>query len=67
MKMSKTHIGVQSGKNHPLFGKHHSEESKKKMSEKLKGRTLSEETKQKIRHGLKRSRELKIKGDTNEG
>lgn len=36
------------GENHPLFGKHHTEESKKKMSEAAKGKTFSEEAKRKI-------------------
>ncbi len=36
------------GENHPLFGKHHSEESKKKMSEKKKGKYPSEESKKKM-------------------
>ncbi len=40
-------------KNHPLFGKLHSEETKTSMSEAKKGRTLSEETKNKISDTLK--------------
>lgn len=36
------------GERNGMFGKHHSEETKKKISEKLKGRELSEETKKKI-------------------
>lgn len=43
-KLSKS----RSGKNNPMWGKHHIEESKKKMSEALLGRKVSEETKQKI-------------------
>lgn len=33
------------GVNHPMYGKHHSEESKQKISESKKGQKLSEETK----------------------
>ena len=36
------------GEKNGMFGKHHTEETKKRMSEKLKGRKLSEETKRKI-------------------
>ena len=48
------------GENHPFFGKHHSEETKKKMSEAHKGLTsprkgvtLSEETKKKMSEAKK--------------
>ena len=34
--------------NHPLYGKHHSDEAKKKMSEALKGRIFSEDYKRKM-------------------
>lgn len=37
-----------SGKNHPLFGKHHTEDTKKKISESGKGRKHSKETLDKI-------------------
>ena len=36
------------GERNGMFGKHHTEETKKKMSEKLKGRIVSEEAKKKI-------------------
>jgi len=36
------------GENHPLFRKHHSEETRKKISERHKGKHLSEEHKKKI-------------------
>lgn len=36
------------GEKNGMFGKHHTEETKKKISNKLKGRKLSEETKKKI-------------------
>jgi len=45
--------GCPSGENHPLFGKKHTEESKKKMSEAANGRKLLEETKKKISVGNK--------------
>lgn len=44
------------GKNHPLFGKHHSEETKLKMSKANKGKKVSKETRlklSKIRQGKK--------------
>lgn len=52
--------GLSAGENNPMYGKHHSEESKKKMSENLKGYPspnkgvpLPEETKRKISNTLK--------------
>lgn len=36
------------GENHPMYGKHHSEETRRKISEALTGRKLSEETKRKM-------------------
>lgn len=41
-KMSDNHADV-SGKNHPFFGKKHSDETRQKISEALKGRQFSEE------------------------
>lgn len=41
------------GDKHPMYGKHHSEETKKKISESNKGRKLSNETKKKISEGNK--------------
>jgi hypothetical protein len=54
------------GSKHPLYGKHHSEETKRKISEanKGKGTKLSEETKHKIsesRKGKKHTEETKRK------
>ena len=53
-KMSQNHYDC-SGKNHPMFGKHHTEESKKKMSNSHKGqispnkgKPMSEEQKKKL-------------------
>ena len=39
---------VRKGRKSPFYGKHHTEEAKRKISETLKGRKLTEETKQKI-------------------
>jgi group I intron endonuclease len=41
-----------SGENHPMFGKHFSEEHKRKISEANKGKHLSEETRKKISESL---------------
>jgi len=38
----------QKGKNHPFYGKHHTEETKRKLSESHKGKKISEETKKKL-------------------
>ena len=38
---------IKYGKEHGMFGKHHTEETKKRISEKLKGRKLTEEHKEK--------------------
>lgn len=45
--------GYQKGKNNIFYGKHHTEETKRKMSEANKGKTLSEEHKRKISEDLK--------------
>lgn len=37
-KLSKSHIGVQTGEKHPLWGTHRSDETKRKLSEKNKGK-----------------------------
>jgi len=39
---------IHSGENAPMYGKHHTEETKQKISNKLKGREVSQEAKQKI-------------------
>lgn len=52
------------GKNHSMFGKHHSKESKRKMQEIKLGKKLTEETKRKIgiaNKGKKRTNEIKKK------
>lgn len=38
--LSISHIGIQSGENHPMYGKHHSNDAKKKISETSKGRMV---------------------------
>ena len=40
--------------NNPFYGKHHTEEARKKMSEAHKGKTLSEETRKKLRKSSRR-------------
>jgi group I intron endonuclease len=53
-KISETHKGLLSGSKHPMFGKKHSEDAKRKMSEAgqlynyNRGRSFSESTKEKI-------------------
>lgn len=49
IKMSKS----RRGEKHPMYGKHHSEASKKKMSEIKRGKKTSEETKKKQSEALK--------------
>lgn len=52
------------GAKNPMYGKHLSEEAKRKMSVSLKGRTFSEETRKKMseaRKGIKLSEETKKK------
>jgi len=39
---------AKTGKNHPMYGKHHTKEARQKMSKALKGKIFSEEHKQKI-------------------
>ena len=45
--------GVKSGENHPFYGKHHSKETKRKLSEIKKGKHHSKETKRKISEAKK--------------
>ena len=52
-KMSKSRKGKCTGKDHPMYGKHHSDETKRKLREFNLGKKLSEEHKQKIREGNK--------------
>ena len=48
------------GENHPLYGKHHSSETKRKMSKAAKGRIFSEETKRKLSEAAKGKNKDKI-------
>lgn len=47
-KMSEAKIGTQAGEKHPLYGKHHSEDTKRKIGDANRGRKASEETRQKM-------------------
>lgn len=47
-KLSKSHIGLQAKENHPLYGKHHSEETKNKIGESNRGKKRSDKTIKKI-------------------
>jgi hypothetical protein len=63
-RLSLAHIGVQAGKKHPLYGKHHSEEAKIKISLGNLGTKRTEEAKIKIslgNLGTKRTEETKRK------
>lgn len=51
-KMSKSHIGIHRGEKHPLFGKKHTEETKKKIGLASKGRKQSEKTRRKRSNSL---------------
>ena len=52
-KISEALKGLQAGEKNPFYGKTHSEESKKKISESQKGKHLSEETKRKMSESRK--------------
>lgn len=52
-KISDSHKGLQAGENHPMYGRHHTEESLKKISACQIGKKLSEETKNKISNSNK--------------
>lgn len=47
-KMRESQKGLQRGENHPMFGKHHSAESRQKIREARLGKKASVETKQKL-------------------
>lgn len=49
----KMSMAAKERKNHPMWGKHHSEETKRKMSEAKWGKHLSEETRNKMSEGKK--------------
>ena len=48
-KMSKFRMGIFAGNKNPFYGKHHSDETKKKLSDLHKGKKLSEEHKAHLR------------------
>lgn len=50
-KLSISHKGLLSGENHPMYGKHHSNESKNKIKTSLLGRKRSKESIEKSRIG----------------
>lgn len=47
-KMSESHIGLFAGEKHPMYGRHHSEETKRMCSEKRKGHHMSAESREKL-------------------
>lgn len=53
-KNSLSHIGLQSGENHPMYGKHHSEESKQKIANKANERWKKSEEREKISQAAKK-------------
>lgn len=53
-RMSKAKSKIYTGENNPMYGKHHSDEAKKKMSEKRKNRKLTDEWKKKIGDSCKK-------------
>ena len=52
-KLSESKKGLQTGEKNPMFGKHHSEETKQKIGEVHKGKHISEEQKKKLSIALK--------------
>lgn len=52
-KLSESKKGLQSGEKNPMFGKHHSDETKQKISKIHKGKHISEEQKKKLSSALK--------------
>jgi group I intron endonuclease len=51
--LSKALTGVMANENHPFYGKHHSEETKKKISKKLKNVPFTESHKQHLKEATK--------------
>lgn len=52
--LHKTEFGkMVNGENHPMYGKHHSDDMKRKQSERYKGRRLSKETRKKLKQSNK--------------
>ena len=52
-KLREANKGKYTGENHPMYGKHHSEEARRKMREAHKGKHLSDETKKKLSEAKK--------------
>ena len=52
-KLSESKKGLQAGEKNPMFGKHHSDETKLKISKVHKGKHISEEQKKKLSSALK--------------
>ena len=65
--MSEAHKDKMSGENNPFFEKHHSEETKRKISDANKGKKLSEEQKAKMKEGLLNKRSKKVHQYTLDG
>jgi len=61
LKMSKKYCENISGKNNGMYGKHHSEEAKKKISINNKGLKRTEETKQKMKKPKSEEHKQKLK------
>lgn len=54
-KMSESHKGLSAGKNNPMYGKHHTNITKNKIRNALKGKKLSEHRKIKIASSLSKN------------
>lgn len=52
----KIHSEMMSGANHPMFGKHLTEETKQRISKKLRGKKATEETKRKLSESRKKEK-----------
>jgi group I intron endonuclease len=60
-KLSEAHKGLQAGKDNPMYGKHHSEETRRKIGEASKKRRATPKTRQK----MSKARKGKQTGETN--
>lgn len=47
-RLIESHKGIQKGEKHPMYGKHHTKETKEKLSNTNKGKHLSDETKKRM-------------------
>lgn len=59
-KLSKIHKGLQAGEKHPLYGRHHTQETKDKIATKAKERFQKDQTKNPM-YGRKHTKEAKEK------